>query len=1070
MSRRRKRTVSSSGNDGCLVALFPFLMVIGLIGSVIQVIAENFGVVLIILVVVGVIAGIAATINSANKKAEEEKAEKEKNLAVVNAPEKKPSLSPIPYSVAFSNKEEERVNLAYREFLQSNNDVVIQKAHLDYLSQKAAAYRALGDEAGATALDSDIKQTQAALASLQSKRVKTYESKLNSLFYRSTDIRSAYSSFASKLPNERLATVGDFFQSPQIRTVKVGDSSVLMFTPCYVLYYSNPSATIKLFRYGDISVSSWIRTEILEGPRQPTDEIEHIGYLYETRDGRRDMRYSYSNNPSYTFVYRGEVSISCRGASCDLKFSNKSQTEEFEKKLRSYIDLIGDKYKGVIDQLIDNSDKLESVVSIESFIAQQAEEERARMAQVKAQKEKEEKERLLREARAEEKRKKDQARREAASLEKKRKEELLKSLTIVDGTLTNWYGQDPKLTIPAGMVTAIGTAFRWKNKLQEVVLPEGITTIQGNAFYGSSSLKRVLLPSTVSVIGKEAFYGCSSLTEINLPKGITTISEQLFSKCASLKTLSIPDGVKTIGRAAFAGCSSLQEIVIPDGITSIEDEAFENCISLKNIVLPDSVIKIGKNVFNGCVSLETVNLGHGTKHIPAACFANLQKLVDVTISLDLVEIGDRAFKNCQKLTSVHFQDAKKSSSLMGLEFEMLVSGVIKDNSTSMTLSSLERIGKSSFENCISFTGIHFNPGLRVIDDYAFANCRSIQEVNLPLGLKTLGEGAFLGCVSLSAVTGSETVEWQKKTCFTGSPWLSTQAKNNFVVFDKFLEAYTGKDEIVEIPEGIQTIGRSAFDGNSYVTEVTIPAGVIRIEELAFANCRALKIVRIADSVSRIEDNAFANDSNFIIQCSRGSAASAFRIKNKIPGEYVSKPKPERPIKTGGKRSRSIADDAPSGLSEEELRVVMEMRREKLAQKKELLEKQVEPETTEYIITSHSPDKVSLVIADDSRKINNNIFNLLFIQTAPVDERTTACEFESFVIDSFGQVISNIRTISADKTESPLSYKVTYTLNSQRSFDKNADYYVILRYKGAGTNVLSKTRYQIDIAFVSDFDF
>lgn len=1067
---RRRKTVSSSGNDGCMVALFPLFLVVGLIGSVIQAIAENFGIVLIILVVVGAVAGIVAAINGATKKSEAAKAEKERNLAIINETEKRPALSFIPSSLAFANKEEERINLSFRDYLQFNNDIVIQKAHIDFLSKKAAAFRALGNEEGAAPLDTEIKQSQSSLSAMQSKRTKTFESKLNNLFYRSSEIRNAFTSFASKLPNERLPIVGDFFQGPQIRTVKVGDNSVLMFTPCYVLFYSGPSAIIKLVRYSDIHVSSWIRTEILDGQRQPSDEIEHIGYLYETRDGRRDMRYSYSNNPSYTYVYRGEVSISCQQASCDLKFSNKSQTEEFEKRVKAYIELIGSKYKGPIDQLIANNDKLESAISIDSYIAQQAEEERARLAQIQAEKEKEEKERLAREAKAEERRRKEQAKREAANLEKKRKEDFLKSLTIVDGTLTNWYGNESNITIPEGLVTTIGTAFRWKNQLQSIVLPEGITTIQGNAFHGSSSLKRIVLPSTVSEIGKEAFYGCSSLSDISLPIGITAITEQAFAKCSALKALTIPEGVKKIERGAFSGCNSLREITIPNGVTAIEDEAFENCSSLTKLVLPDSVNKIGKNVFNGCSSLESVFFGDGIKRIPPACFANLQKLLDVTLPLDLIEIGDRAFKNCQKLTDIHFRDLKKSSALKGLEFELLVSGVIKDESPSLGLLSLERIGKSSFENCFSFTGIKLNQGIRSIDDYAFANCRSIKEINIPAGIKSIGIGAFLGCVSLSIVNGSENVEWQKKTCFTGTPWLSTQAKDGFVVFDKFLEAYTGKDELVIIPDGVQTIGRSSFDGNGYITEVTIPAGVVEIEELAFANCRKLKIVRIADSVSKIEDNAFANDGEFIIQCSRGSAASAFRIKNKIPGEYVSKPKSDRPTKPTTRRTGAVLDDSLAGLSDEERRIIMGMRRDKLAQKKAMEEQPAVPEKTDYVLSAPNDDKVLLRIADDNRKINNNIFNVLFIQTAPVDENKSACEFESFVVDSNGQIISNIREIRADKADAPLSHKVTYTLNAQKTFDKNADYFIVLRYKGAGTDILSKTQYQINIAFVSDFDF
>jgi hypothetical protein len=90
------------------------------------------------------------------------------------------------------------------------------------------------------------------------------------------------------------------------------------------------------------------------------------------------------------------------------------------------------------------------------------------------------------------------------------------------------------------------------------------------------------------------------------------------------------------------------------------------------------------------------------------------------------------------------------------------------------------------------------------------------------------------------VDGAEYVRWQKKNCFTGSPWLASQATDGFVIFDDYLEAYTGTDSVVEIPAKVKSIGRSAFDGNPYVSNIQIREGVTALEELAFANCKKLK--------------------------------------------------------------------------------------------------------------------------------------------------------------------------------------------------------------------------------------
>lgn len=1064
MSRKR----SSSGDSGCLVALFPLILVLGIIGTVLEFIAENIGIILIVLAVVGAIIGIVVAINNATKKKEAEEAEKQRNLAIINAPETKPSLTNIPTSSSFANKEEESVNLAFREFLRHNNDVVLANGHLDFLTNKANAFRALGKNEEALQIDSEITQAKTALSAVQSKKSGTFESKFNAMFYRATEIRNAYSTFINKLPNERLPLIGDFFQSPSIKVVKTGTNTALIFTPCYLLSYSGPGQNLRLIQYKDASVSTWITTEILNGTRLPNDEIEHIGYRYETKDGYRDMRYSYSNNPSYTFVYRGEATIRCGSITYEQKFTNKSLTEDFEKQFKNYLGIVNGKYKNIISLLLEHNAELEMSGSLDEFIARQAAAEKLRVAAEKAEAEKKEKERKEREAALAVKRKKEQEERDAAEREKQRKAEFMRNLTIVDGTLTNWYGNERNFVLPEGLASVIGTAFRWKNNLETVSIANGVKTIQANAFYGSSALKKVELPASVSSIGKEAFFGCSSLTDIVLPKAINTITAQMFGKCSSLKTLTIPVGVKKIERGAFSGCSSLTEIVVPEGVTTVEDDAFENCVKLKKVVLPNSITKFGKNVFSGCVSLEHVTLGNGIKRIPEACFNNHQKLIDVAVASDIVEIGDRAFRNCQKLSSLTFIEKDKSSMAKGMDFERMITGATSSNDR-FALDSLERIGKSAFENCFAFKGIELKDGIRTIAEYAFANCRSIKTIILPKTIQTFGTGAFTGCTSLLEVDGAENVRWQKKNCFTGSPWLASQATDGFVIFDDYLEAYTGTDTSVEIPQNVKTIGRSAFDGNAYVTSIQISNGVATIEELAFANCKKLRTVFIPDSVSHIEDNAFSGNTDFLIQCSRGSAASAFRIRNKLPGEYVAKTKPENKDKTATKRTRSSVGDGLSGLSEEELRVIMEMRREKIAQKKAEENKPVIPERIEYSFVQFDSERVSLILVSEGRKITNNIFNLKFEQNERADEKAPA-EYETFVVDAFGQIISDIKTINANKDSSDLTHKVTYSLSAQEKFDKAAEYFVILRYKNAGLNILSKTQYQISIDFASDFDF
>jgi hypothetical protein len=85
-------------------------------------------------------------------------------------------------------------------------------------------------------------------------------------------------------------------------------------------------------------------------------------------------------------------------------------------------------------------------------------------------------------------------------------------------------------------------------------------------------------------------------------------------------------------------------------------------------------------------------------------------------------------------------------------------------------------------------------------------------------------------------------------------------------------------------------------------------------------------------------------------------------------------------------------------------------------------------------------------------------------------QSVAAMYETFVADARGQIISNIASIAADKKGNELVHKVTYSLSSTAKFQKDENYFVILRYMGSDTNVVMKAPCEIVIEFASDFDF
>lgn len=156
-----------------------------------------------------------------------------------------------------------------------------------------------------------------------------------------------------------------------MKIVKIDSSTALVFCPEYVIRYTGVLQKLEIFTYADMTVSSKITTELLDAPIEATDEIEHIGYRYETKDGRRDMRYSYENNPSFTYVYRGKVTLKVADTIYEQKFPNKSQTEMFEQNIKDYVMLMSGKYKTAVNQALIHNEEIISLGNIDMFIAQQ---------------------------------------------------------------------------------------------------------------------------------------------------------------------------------------------------------------------------------------------------------------------------------------------------------------------------------------------------------------------------------------------------------------------------------------------------------------------------------------------------------------------------------------------------------------------------------------------------------------------------------------------------------------------------------------------------------------------------
>ena len=159
------------------------------------------------------------------------------------------------------------------------------------------------------------------------------------------------------------------------------------------------------------------------------------------------------------------------------------------------------------------------------------------------------------------------------------------------------------------------------------------------------------------------------------------------------------------------------------------------------------------------------------------------------------------------------------------------------------------IGEYAFDDCANLQSLVIPETVATIEKYAFRGCENLQSVVIPEGVTEIGEGAFRGCINLQSVVIPEGVTEIGEDAFDDCKIENYEHKlfkiknGCFLSSDEKTVLYctnASKQEIV-IPEGVTTIGDSAFYGCENLQSIVIPEGVTEIGEDAFDYCTNLTV-------------------------------------------------------------------------------------------------------------------------------------------------------------------------------------------------------------------------------------
>lgn len=309
----------------------------------------------------------------------------------------------------------------------------------------------------------------------------------------------------------------------------------------------------------------------------------------------------------------------------------------------------------------------------------------------------------------------------------------------------------------------------------DFVIPEGVKEFMPSNTLNGYRFDRVFIPSTLTKI-QTGIFDAESVDEVVLAEGNTsyTISVTDANKGSLVKVKK--NGKETV----FIKVASQEVKYSDDGTVLISvPRQFEGTLAVQD----------------GCTTI-------GDK-----VFADHRLLTNVVLPSSITSIGESAFANCSSLESVVWPE------------------------------SLHTIKDSTFSGCSSLQSFSFS-GITSIGNNAFQNCSSLTIVELPDCVTSLGNSAFNGCTELKSVRLSKNLvqidNYSDLFDTTITPGGATVTPIAVPGFGDYAFANCTSLESVEMPEGLQAIGRRAFENCPSLTHFDAPDSLEVIGSGAFS--------------------------------------------------------------------------------------------------------------------------------------------------------------------------------------------------------------------------------------------
>ncbi len=399
-----------------------------------------------------------------------------------------------------------------------------------------------------------------------------------------------------------------------------------------------------------------------------------------------------------------------------------------------------------------------------------------------------------------------------------------------------------------------------ENVAQPVSLPEALTSLEEGAFSGCTQLPSINFPASMTTIPDRAFNGCAKFTRIDLPEGITTIGDGAFYGCKDVMEISISESL-TKGSRMFAECDSAFNVTY----LAAQPESFdEGMFSSRVYSSKKSVVKAPNAL------LEDIK-----GKTPWALFYKIEAKDDTLVHLERVleeknglrfrvlsnkpvpycEVAGPAVQATDTISYIvpeYVKNIDEESPYYGLSYKVI------------------RIGNDAFEDDLTLVGIHIPESVYDIGQEAFSGCKNLPEINLPQSITNMGERAFANCYSLTFFEVPPLVTRLNPEVLKDCRGLySIRMHDNIQelcmgslmdcrhlrAFERsenwklrLIDDYALKNcielETINIPEGVEKIGREAMYYCQKLQIASLPKSLQEIGENAFDDCEVLSTIKV----------------------------------------------------------------------------------------------------------------------------------------------------------------------------------------------------------------------------------